>query len=80
MSAADVFQDPKEGGIVKIIDYGLSTFYQPGQKFHEVVGTAYYVPPEMCKCLTDKDVSGQESTGLSKGIFSSRSSLRSVIA
>ena len=54
---------------MKIIDYGLSTFYHPGQKFHEVVGTAYYMPPEMCKCLTNKEVSRWGSTGLSNGMF-----------
>ena len=43
---------------MKVIDYGLSTFYRPGQRFKEVVGTAYYMPPEMCKCLTDREVSG----------------------
>jgi hypothetical protein len=53
---SECLQDPEEGGIVKVIDYGLSTFYHPGQQFFQVVGTAYYMPPEMCKCLTDKTV------------------------
>ncbi|CAI5519030.1 unnamed protein product [Closterium sp. Naga37s-1] len=31
------------------IDFGLSTFFQPGQRFKEVVGSAYYVAPEVLR-------------------------------
>jgi serine/threonine protein kinase len=30
-----------------VIDFGLSTFFSPGQKFEEPLGTCYYMAPEM---------------------------------
>lgn len=32
---------------LKGCDFGLSVFYQPGQVFHDIVGSAYYVAPEV---------------------------------
>eukprot|EP00270_Netrium_digitus_P021480 TRINITY_DN9196_c0_g1_i4.p1 TRINITY_DN9196_c0_g1~~TRINITY_DN9196_c0_g1_i4.p1 ORF type:complete len:332 (-),score=39.94 TRINITY_DN9196_c0_g1_i4:359-1354(-) len=29
------------------IDFGLATFFEPGQRFSEIVGSAYYVAPEV---------------------------------
>ncbi|KAL4447969.1 hypothetical protein ABPG75_005188 [Micractinium tetrahymenae] len=34
---------------IKCTDFGLSVFFKPGQKFKEVVGSAYYVAPEVLK-------------------------------
>lgn len=31
------------------IDFGLSTFFEPGQRFQEIVGSAYYVAPEVLR-------------------------------
>lgn len=32
---------------LKATDFGLSIFYKPGQTFSEIVGSAYYVAPEV---------------------------------
>ncbi|CAI5467632.1 unnamed protein product [Closterium sp. Yama58-4] len=52
--------DVSEGGIpgdVKICDFGISTFFQPGTTCSEIVGTASFLSPEMLaqtySCPTD---------------------------
>lgn len=37
----------EENAELKVIDFGLSTFFKPGQRFSEIVGSAYYVAPEV---------------------------------
>ena len=32
---------------LKATDFGLSVFYKPGQVFTDIVGSAYYVAPEV---------------------------------
>ena len=32
---------------VKLADFGLSTYFKPGQRFSQIVGSAYYVAPEV---------------------------------
>lgn len=32
---------------LKATDFGLSVFYHPGQTFNDIVGSAYYVAPEV---------------------------------
>ena len=32
---------------LKATDFGLSVFYKPGQEFKDIVGSAYYVAPEV---------------------------------
>lgn len=32
---------------LKATDFGLSVFYHPGQVFTDIVGSAYYVAPEV---------------------------------
>lgn len=38
-----------EDAILKATDFGLSVFFSPNQKFSDVVGSAYYVAPEVLK-------------------------------
>jgi calcium-dependent protein kinase len=36
--------------LLKVIDFGLSVFFKPGERFSEVVGSPYYIAPEvLCK-------------------------------
>lgn len=39
----------EENAQLKVIDFGLSTFFTPGQKFAKIVGSAYYVAPEVIR-------------------------------
>lgn len=39
----------KSDGYLKLADFGLSTFFKPGERFHELVGSPYYVAPEVLK-------------------------------
>lgn len=43
--------DKDENGFpkIKIIDFGLSTFTQPGEVLHELVGTLMYIAPEVAQ-------------------------------
>jgi calcium-dependent protein kinase len=34
---------------LKAIDFGLSVFFKPGDKFTEIVGSPYYMAPEVLK-------------------------------
>ncbi|CAI5504424.1 unnamed protein product [Closterium sp. Naga37s-1] len=40
---------PGDDAPLMAIDFGLSTFFEPGQRFKEVVGSAYYVAPEVLR-------------------------------
>ncbi|KAL8517593.1 hypothetical protein ACS0TY_015738 [Phlomoides rotata] len=42
-----LFVDEDEDSQMKIIDFGLSVFYKPGEVFTDVVGSPYYVAPEV---------------------------------
>lgn len=44
-----LFVDDAEESPLKMIDFGLSVFFQPGEIFTEVVGSPYYVAPEVLK-------------------------------
>lgn len=39
----------EEDSLLKTIDFGLSVFFKPGEKFTDVVGSPYYVAPEVLR-------------------------------
>ncbi|CAI0461680.1 unnamed protein product [Linum tenue] len=59
-----LFKSTKEDSVLKATDFGLSDFIKPGKKFHDIVGSAYYVAPEV---LQRK--SGPESDVWSIGVI-----------
>ena len=38
-----------EGGELKLTDFGLGVFFKPGDKFRDLVGSPYYVAPEVLR-------------------------------
>ncbi|XP_062026707.1 calcium-dependent protein kinase 10 [Rosa rugosa] len=44
-----LFSNKKEHSPLKAIDFGLSVFFKPGEKFMEIVGSPYYMAPEVLK-------------------------------
>ncbi|XP_071692454.1 calcium-dependent protein kinase 18-like [Rutidosis leptorrhynchoides] len=59
-----LFKSPKEDSNLKATDFGLSDFIRPGKKFTDIVGSAYYVAPEVLKRR-----SGPESDVWSIGVI-----------
>ncbi|PKA60569.1 Calcium-dependent protein kinase 28 [Apostasia shenzhenica] len=59
-----LFKSNKEDSPLKATDFGLSDFIKPGKKFHDIVGSAYYVAPEVLKRK-----SGPESDAWSIGVI-----------
>nr|CAA89202.1 calcium-stimulated protein kinase [Chlamydomonas moewusii] len=41
--------DKSANPVLKSIDFGLSSFYQEGQVFHDIVGSPFYVAPEVVR-------------------------------
>ncbi|XP_010523987.1 PREDICTED: calcium-dependent protein kinase 32 [Tarenaya hassleriana] len=44
-----LFGNKKETAPLKAIDFGLSVFFKPGERFNEIVGSPYYMAPEVLK-------------------------------
>ncbi|KAJ6801934.1 calcium-dependent protein kinase 20-like isoform X1 [Iris pallida] len=44
-----LFANKKETAALKAIDFGLSVFFKPGETFSEIVGSPYYMAPEVLK-------------------------------
>ncbi|KAF5447782.1 hypothetical protein F2P56_033305 [Juglans regia] len=44
-----LFSNKKETSPLKAIDFGLSVFFRPGEQFNEIVGSPYYMAPEVLK-------------------------------
>ncbi|CAM8999622.1 unnamed protein product [Rhodiola kirilowii] len=44
-----LFDTTEEDAILKATDFGLSVFYKPGEIFCDVVGSPYYVAPEVLR-------------------------------
>ncbi|KAL8505196.1 hypothetical protein ACS0TY_016423 [Phlomoides rotata] len=44
-----LFMSEEEESTLKTIDFGLSMFFKPGETFTDVVGSPYYVAPEVLK-------------------------------
>ncbi|XP_051152566.1 calcium-dependent protein kinase 26-like isoform X2 [Andrographis paniculata] len=44
-----LFVGDEEDSSIKAIDFGLSVFFKPGQMFEDVVGSPYYVAPEVLR-------------------------------
>uniref|UniRef100_A0A0D3DHX9 non-specific serine/threonine protein kinase n=2 Tax=Brassica oleracea var. oleracea TaxID=109376 RepID=A0A0D3DHX9_BRAOL len=59
-----LFKSTEEDSSLKATDFGLSDFIKPGMKFKDIVGSAYYVAPEVLKRR-----SGPESDVWSIGVI-----------
>lgn len=59
-----LFKSTKQDSPLKATDFGLSDFIMPGRKFKDIVGSAYYVAPEVLKRK-----SGPESDVWSIGVI-----------
>ncbi|KAL9252933.1 Calcium-dependent protein kinase 24-like protein [Drosera capensis] len=44
-----LFTSKNEDAALKAIDFGLSVFFKPGQRFSEIVGSPYYMAPEVLR-------------------------------
>ncbi|KAJ0753449.1 putative protein kinase CAMK-CDPK family [Helianthus annuus] len=59
-----LFKSPKVDSHLKATDFGLSDYIRPGKKFTDIVGSAYYVAPEVLRRK-----SGPESDVWSIGVI-----------
>ncbi|EFJ17487.1 calcium dependent protein kinase 28 [Selaginella moellendorffii] len=59
-----LFKSQQDDSLLRAVDFGLSDFIRPGKRFHDVVGSAYYVAPEVLKRK-----SGPESDVWSVGVI-----------
>ncbi|KAI4300602.1 hypothetical protein L6164_033959 [Bauhinia variegata] len=59
-----LFVNEQEDSPLKVIDFGLSVFFKPGEIFNDVVGSPYYVAPEVLRKRY-----GQEADVWSAGVM-----------
>ncbi|GKV39722.1 hypothetical protein SLEP1_g47448 [Rubroshorea leprosula] len=59
-----LFVNQQEDSLLKTIDFGLSVFFKPGERFTDVVGSPYYVAPEVLRKRY-----GQEADVWSAGVI-----------
>ncbi|XVF29275.1 hypothetical protein REPUB_Repub15cG0106800 [Reevesia pubescens] len=48
--------DGSETAPIKAIDFGLSIFYEPGERFSDIVGSPYYMAPEVLRRNYGKEI------------------------
>ncbi|KAL4273843.1 hypothetical protein GQ457_13G028380 [Hibiscus cannabinus] len=48
--------DESEAAPIKVIDFGLSIFYEPGERFSDIVGSPYYMAPEVLRRNYGKEI------------------------
>lgn len=51
-----LFATKHEGAMLKAIDFGLSDFIEEGKVYRDIVGSAYYVAPEVLKRSYGKEI------------------------
>lgn len=51
-----LFVDESEYAPLKAIDFGLSIFFKPGQHFSDIVGSPYYMAPEVLRRNYGKEI------------------------
>ncbi|MQM05971.1 hypothetical protein Taro_038797 [Colocasia esculenta] len=44
-----LYADETDDSLLKVIDFGLSVFFRPGERFSEIVGSPYYMAPEVLR-------------------------------
>ncbi|CAN1750872.1 Calcium-dependent protein kinase 8 [Linum perenne] len=55
-----LFANKKETSPLKAIDFGLSVFFKPEETFNEIVGSPYYMAPEMLNPDPKRRLTAQE--------------------
>ncbi|KAK8549288.1 hypothetical protein V6N13_008964 [Hibiscus sabdariffa] len=48
--------DESESAPIKVIDFGLSNFFEPGERFSDIVGSPYYMAPEVLRRNYGKEI------------------------
>lgn len=59
--------DKTEKATLKATDFGLSVFFKDGQQFRDIVGSAYYVAPEVSARLSSAQSSSSSSSSSAVG-------------
>jgi calcium-dependent protein kinase len=51
-----LYANTSETSPLKVIDFGLSVCFKPGDRFSEIVGSPYYMAPEVLKRNYGKEI------------------------